>query len=183
LAYWPGLPFREVLAKLWETAQQALPEVFSFQPATSGRRRRTLKLPHYRVEKVKPLGTTQVISHYLETRGLADIAAGCLKEVYYFVQDEKGEVKQFFAAGHQNELGGWEVRNKYFKGCLGKKGLTVIPGSERRIALFEGYFDYLSWLYEHPEDSCTILVLNTLSLLEAARKVALRYPAMTAIST
>lgn len=176
LAYWPGLTFREVLSKIWEVAQQAIPASLSFQPAVAGRRRKALKLPHYQVENIKPLGGTRLITHYLEVRGVRKVAEGRLQEIYYYVDDEKGERKYFFAAGHQNELGGWEVRNKYFKGCLGKKAMTLIAGEERRLAVFEGYFDYLSWLYEHPGAKESILILNSLSLLEAAIKVATRYP-------
>lgn len=176
LAYWPGLTFSEVLQKLWDVAQQAVPAPLSFQPAS--RRRRAQKLPHYQIENIKELGNTRLIGQYLQNRGVLSVAAGRLSEVYYYVDDEKGQRKYFFAAGHQNELGGWEVRNKYFKGCLGKKALTIITGDERRVVLFEGYFDYLSWLYEHPEEKPTVIVLNSLSLLEAAMRMAMNYPAI-----
>lgn len=175
LAYWPDLTFKEVVQKIWEVAQQAVPAVaVSLQPA--GRRRRAQKLPHYQVEEVKPIINNPLIKHYLKNRGVLQLAAERLQEIYYCVEDEKHQRKHFFAAGHQNELGGWEVRNKYFKGCLGKKALTIIAGDARRVVLFEGYFDYLSWCYEHPDDRATVVILNTLSLLEAAIKVAMRYP-------
>jgi hypothetical protein len=174
LAYWPDLTFKDVLQKIWEVAQQAVPDIpFSFQPA--GRRRKALKLPHYQVEEVKQTIDNPLIKNYLENRGVLHLAKSRLQEVYYCVEDEKHQRKHFFAAGHQNELGGWEVRNKYFKGCLGKKALTMIEGDTRRVVLFEGYFDYLSWLHEHPNDEASIIVLNSLSLLEAATKVAIRY--------
>jgi hypothetical protein len=175
LAYWPGLSFREVLTKIWETAQLAVP--FSFQPAvsTSGRRRKALKLPHYQVENVKPLAS-MAICQYLDNRGLLDIAPQFLKEVHYYVEDETHKFKHFFAAGHQNELGGWEVRNKHFKGCLGRKALTLIAGIDRRLAIFEGYFDYLSWRHEQPNDHTSVLVLNSLSLLEQGLRIAMAYP-------
>lgn len=176
LAYWPDLTFKDVVQKIWEVAQQPVPTVaVSLQPA--GRRRRAQKLPHYQVEEVKSLCNNPQIRHYLENRGVLHLAKGRLQEVYYVVEDEKHQRKHFFAAGHQNELGGWEVRNKYFKGCLGKKALTIIIECDaRRVVLFEGYFDYLGWLHEHPEDKPSIIVLNSLSLLEAAMKVAMRYP-------
>jgi hypothetical protein len=175
LAYWPDLTFKDVMQKIWEVAQQAVPAIaVSFQPA--GRRRRAQKLPHYQVEEVKPSCNNPQIKHYLANRGVLHLAKGRLQEVYYCVEDEKHQRKHFFAAGHQNELGGWEVRNKYFKGCLGKKALTIIAGDPRQVVLFEGYFDYLGWLHEHPEDKPTVIILNSLSLLEAATKVAMRFP-------
>lgn len=175
LAYWPQLGFKDVLAKIWEVAQLALPDIPTAQ-RPNARRRKAQKLPHYQVQQVCELGTTESISQYLKLRGVAEIAAGHLQEVHYFVRDEKQQVKHFFAAGHRNESGGWEVRNKYFKGCLGRKGLTHYVHDTRRVALFEGYFDFLSWKHEHPDDNSSILVLNTLSLLEAALRVALAYP-------
>jgi len=171
IAFWPALTFKEVLAKIWEVAQQALPAV-SFQPAPTGRRRRA----HNQVEQVCPLGHTAAITQYLEHRVVAAAAEAYLQEIHYFLRDEKQEVRHFFAAGHQNESGGWEVRNKYFKGCLGNKGLTHYANDPRRVCLFEGYFDFLSWKHEQPEDKASVLVLNSLSLLEAALRVALQYP-------
>ena len=173
LAYWPALSFKEVLAKIWEVAQQTLPATVSFQP---GRRRRAQKLPHYQVEAVKPLGSTPAISQYLHYRGVDTVCAGLLEEVHYHVRDEKNQIKQFFAAGHRNESGGWEVRNKYFKGCLGRKGLTILANDPRKVSLFEAYFDFLSWKYDHPDAADTVIILNSVSLLPSAIKVALQYP-------
>jgi hypothetical protein len=174
VAYWPQLEFREVLAKIWEVAQQAVPECI--KPVVTGRRRRAMKLPHYQVENIKELGATRLIGQYLQNRGVLSVAPGRLSEVYYYVDDEKGQRKYFFAAGHQNELGGWEVRNKYFKGCLGQKSLTMIAGDERKLILFEGYFDYLSWLFEHYGENPSVIVLNGLAMLESAIRLAMQYP-------
>jgi hypothetical protein len=171
LAYWPALTFKEVLVKIWDAAQQTVPVMN--RPV---RRRKALKLPHYQVEAVKPLGSTEAISQYLVYRGVDTVATGLLEEVHYLVRDEKQEVKHFFAAGHRNESGGWEVRNKYFKGCLGRKGLTILANDPRKVSLFEGYFDFLSWKFDHPEASDTVIILNSVSLLGAALKVALQYP-------
>lgn len=174
LAYWPALSFKEVLVKIWDAAQQAA--AFSVQPARSARRRKALRLPHYQVEAVKPLGSTEAISQYLVHRGVDTVAAGLLEEVHYLVRDEKQEVKHFFAAGHRNESGGWEVRNKYFKGCLGRKGLTILANDPRKVSLFEGYFDFLSWKFDNPAAGDTVIILNSVTLLGSAVKVALRYP-------
>ncbi len=176
LAYWPGFSFSAVLAKLWETAQGVL---LTAPPPRPARQRRAQKLPHYQVEKVCPIGTTAAVSQYLDYRGVGSVAAELLQEVHYYVRDEKQQVKHFFAAGHRNESGGREVRNKYFKGCLGHKGLTHYADDPRKLVVFEGYFDFLSWKFEHPDAKDSILVLNTLALQEAAIKVALRYPDIT----
>lgn len=163
LAFWKTLNFQEVVLRINEIFGQAIP-----QHRVEIRPRVALKLPHYRVEDVKPIGTHPAITAYLKGRGVFNQAKGCLKEVYYFVEDEKGLKKHFFAAGWQNEHGGWEVRNRYFKGCIGQKGITFINGHAKNVAVFEGYLDYLSWKYENPGVDHSIIVLNSLTMLRAA---------------
>lgn len=171
LAFWPGVPFRQMLIKLWETADKDPAELPKMP-----RPRRIRKLPHYAVDTVKEIGHTKAINDYLLYRGIREAATGLLKEVHYHIEVADGKNKSFFAAGHQNELGGWEVRNKFFKGCLGKKALTLIQANERHLCVFEGYFDFLSWKHEHPDKDASILVLNTLTLTQAGIKVATYYP-------
>lgn len=178
LAYWPVLSFREVLQKIVEVsrADLAAPQ----DGAESYRRRRirrhVKKIPHYQVEEVKPLGNNDAITAYLQARGVWHVAIDRVQEVYYHVEDEMGFRKYFFAAGWQNESGAWEVRNKYFKGCLGVKGLTIIPGNPDRIAVFEGYLNYLSWLATNNGATETVLVLNSLSMLQAGIEYGKSYP-------
>lgn len=55
--------------------------------------------------------------------------------------------KKFFALSMRNDLKGYELRNPHFKGCIGKKYITFIRGTEDKpdgINIFEGAFDYLS---------------------------------------
>ncbi|RYG53165.1 MAG: hypothetical protein EOO01_05085 [Chitinophagaceae bacterium] len=85
--------------------------------------------------------------------------------MYYYVEDQKGLKKHFFAAGWQNENGGWEVRNKYFKGCLRHKGVSFIDAHKKNLAVFEGYINYLSWKLENPDAVESVIILNTLALL------------------
>jgi hypothetical protein len=139
------------------------------------RRRHAVKLPHYKVEEIKPLGSNPEITEYLTSLGIWHTAQNSLKEIYYYVEDEKKSRKYFFAAGWQNELGSWEVRNLYFKGCLGHRAITFIDGDHKRVAVFQGFINYLSWLTENPLASDTIIVLNTASLIFAAAKKVNEY--------
>jgi len=165
VAFWPLTAFVDVLHKIKATVQQ---EIVPNDPIKGNvsRKRMPVKIPHYEVEEVKNIGSNAAIIWYIKERGIGQIAQEKLKEVYYFVEDQKKLKKHFFAAGWQNELGGWEVRNKYFKGCLGHKAITFIPGTADRLLVFEGYLDYLSWLTEHEEANPSVMVLNSLSLLE-----------------
>lgn len=171
LRYWPGLSFPEVLEKISEIAAMAVPIARENLDGTA-RRRRAVKIPHYKIEEIKELGNNPIITAYLQKRGIYQQAKTHLKEIYYFVEDGKKQRKHFFAAGWKNEIGSWEVRNQHFKGCLGHKALTFIPGNPERLAVFEGFINYLSWLTEHPCATESILVLNTITLVFAATKKA-----------
>ncbi|NCD68278.1 toprim domain-containing protein [Mucilaginibacter agri] len=168
LAYWPALTFSEVVDKLQQLSSESVQGPRSFRP------RLPVKNRNYVIDRVCPLGGNPAISNYLLNRGIFEAARGHLSEVYYFLEIN-GARKAFFAAGWQNEAGGWEVRNKYFKGCIGSKGITVVPGDPRHVVLFEGYLNYLSWLSEYQDTSRSIIVLNTLSLLTAGIEKAKQF--------
>jgi hypothetical protein len=158
IAYWK-LPFQEALQKITQITSAEI------KPTCPGRKRSAVKIPHYQIQEIKALGNNPAITEYLQSRKIWEAAQNKLKEIYYYVDDQKGLRKFFFAAGWQNELGAWEVRNLYFKGCLGHKAISFIPGNAHRLAVFEGYLNYLSWLTENPQTTYSVLVLNSLSLL------------------
>lgn len=54
---------------------------------------------------------------------------------------------RFYALTMRNENKGYELRNEKFKGCIGKKYITFIRGSQPKpdgINIFEGAFDFAS---------------------------------------
>ena len=165
LKYWKGSSFQEVLEKIVLTCGGSVP-VLSNAPNYK-RQPVAKKEPNYEILDIKDLGSNAAILNYLEGRGVGQVAEGRLKEIYYYVEDENKKQTKFFAAGWQNEQGAWEIRNLNFKGCLGHKAISFIPNSEKRLAVFEGFFNYLSWLTENPFATDGVLVLNSLSLLQA----------------
>lgn len=82
---------------------------------------------------------------YLRGRGInIELAKRECKELRY-----EYEGKTYFVVGFSNISGGYELRNRYFKGCLAPKDITHIrQQGEQRAAcyLFEGFMDYLSFL-------------------------------------
>lgn len=172
IAYWKGLDFNQVLEKIREVSMLDVPEKRNNRP------RKAVKLPQYIVEKVKDIGTHPAITGYLKGRGVFEPAKQYLSEVYYYVEDEKGERKNYFAAGWQNENKGWEVRNKYFKGCHGSKSITFIAGHPKKASVFEGFMDFLSWRVEHPEKDDSIIILNSLSMLKVGIEKAKAFSAI-----
>ena len=91
------------------------------------------------------------------------IAQQYCKEVRYRL---KG--KQYFALGLQNKVGGWELRNKYFKGSSSPKSYTYLKTHSDRLILLEGMFDLLSLAELFPDEliNSDIIVLNSLAFLE-----------------
>ena len=83
---------------------------------------------------------------YLQERGIpAHIAKAHCKEAHYSVSG-----KPYFAVAFENVSGGCELRNRYFKGCRGRKDISYLPwsrdGPSTECAVFEGFIDYLSAL-------------------------------------
>ena len=139
-------------------------------------KKKTLDEPNYGIRQIKDLGNNPILSKYLESRGLLSVAEGRLKEIYYYIEDENKLRTNYFAAGWLNEKGSWEVRNPNFKGCLGQKAISFIPNSNERLAIFEGYFNYLSWLTDNPFATESVLVLNSLSLVQTGLEKASGFP-------
>lgn len=82
---------------------------------------------------------------YFQERGInIELAKRECKDLRYEYED-----KTYFAIGFPNMAGGYELRNRYFKGCLAPKDITHIRqqgGPRAACYLFEGFMDYLSYL-------------------------------------
>jgi hypothetical protein len=159
LAIWAHLSFGEVIQKIQDVCNISSIEKKPLRPRIS------VKVPNYIVVEIKEIGTHPAITEYLKRRQVFEQAKETLHEVYYFVQDHKGERKNFYAAGWKNEKDSWEVRNKYFKGCLGHKAISFIQGHSKRAVVFEGFINYLSWKTENAISDHSVIVLNTIALL------------------
>lgn len=88
-----------------------------------------------------------------------------VKEVYYRFNGRK-----FFGIGFLNDSGGYEMRNKYAKICLGQKDVTWIKSgcnTNNEVLIFEGFFDYLTYRnIEKVENSIPDhLILNSTAML------------------
>jgi len=86
-----------------------------------------------------------------------------LHEIHYRMKD-----KNYFGIGFKNDSGGYEIRNKYSKICLGKKDVSTIKNGSESLRVFEGFFDFLSFksvddiLEKEPADC---LILNSVSMI------------------
>jgi len=170
LRYWKGLSFPEVLEKIVAVTNTAY---LIDQPAKPKQPQQTVAEPNYHILKIQDIGLNDAITQYLQSRGIWQSAQGRLKEVYYYLEDAQKKRSNFFAAGWQNANGSWEIRSTLnFKACLGHKDISFIPGDKQSLVVFEGFIDYLSWLSENPFADESVLVLNSIALLQAGIKKA-----------
>lgn len=104
------------------------------------------------------------LKQYLASRGITKSSALLsIYEVIYSINE-----KEYFAIGFKNNSGGWELRSKYSKFCIIKKDITLIKNKSTSIKVFEGFFDYLSFLQISDEKSThqsDYLILNSAALL------------------
>jgi DNA primase len=124
------------------------------------------------IEKIQDL-ENQALIQYLLKRGIdRKTAAPYVKEIYYSL---KG--KEYFALAFPNLSGGYELRNPYFQGTIGKKDISLLVNRKRNrpeereeastaVTLFEGFMDFLSALtfYHTAEAKTPVIVLNSVSL-------------------
>lgn len=146
----------------------------SHVPSSFGRR--SVSEPMYRHLQVTEL------SSYLQERGInTELAKRVCRELRF---ENKG--KPYFAIGFPNMAGGYEVRNRYFKGCVAPKDITHIrqQGEPRSMCyLFEGFIDYLSFLTirirnnpQYPRlTTQDYIILNSVSNLAKAEDILADY--------
>ena len=114
-----------------------------------------------------------LINYHISRAISPKTANSYLKEVHYRIYD-----KNYFALGFKNDQGGWELRNKYFKGASSPKFHTyIIKTRTRSLDLFEGYFDFLSFieLNNITELRNSVLVLNSCSFVNACIPILASY--------
>ena len=108
------------------------------------------------------------LQKYLHSRRInMEIADKYLKEVRYQIGD-----KTYYALGFKNDAGGYELRNASFKGGSSPKDSTFIDNGAKDVAVFEGFFNFLSYknmYYNQQEPLRNYLVLNSTSFFEKSR--------------
>lgn len=109
------------------------------------------------IESIKKISHPALVN-YIEARGLEqeDITAFA-KEVHW-----RNKGKSYFAVGFPNESGGWVLRSSIFKGNILGGGISIqILGKPERIKVFEGWFDFLSYLKLTGATDFKAIILNS----------------------
>lgn len=113
----------------------------------------------------------QELIDYLKERGIPEnLGRRYLKEA--FVRNFRTG-KVFFSLALRNEEEGYELRNAFFKGCIGQKHITFIRGTQSpasEVHVFEGVFDFLAALAAQDKDGFPgdVIILNSTSCLPLA---------------
>lgn len=125
---------------------------------------------------VRPLQDSKLLG-YLRERGIfADTVITNCEEVRYRVHG-----KRYYAIGFRNEAGGLELRNRFFKGCIPPKDISLKRNGSDVCSVFEGFVDYLSAM-QMGIIASDWLVLNSVSNVEKTLKVLGVYRRIDAIS-
>lgn len=105
---------------------------------------------------------------YLHERKIPiDIADHFCREVRYEING-----KIYYGIGFKNDSAGYEIRNCYFKSSSSPKDITTLNNGAKEAAVFEGFFDFLSFMAIHQNQqrvSMDFVILNSVSMFEKAR--------------
>lgn len=105
---------------------------------------------------------------YLKQRRIAEsIAKKYCREISFSTNG-----KLYAAIGFKNDHGGFELRNQWYKGSIAPKAITSIGNSSKDLAVFEGFFDFLSHQTIHQNQAPSnynFMILNSTSFFEKSR--------------
>lgn len=130
-----------------------------------------------------PLNNTRLLS-YLDSRSIdTGIAREYCREIHFSLGR-----RRYYGIGFGNVQGGYEVRNPFFKGTVGRKDISLIRmgGQTDFCTVFEGFMDFLSYMtlcrhtdFEPFATTMDFLVLNSVSNIRGAMKWLAAYRTVT----
>lgn len=136
--------------------------------------------PNYQITVIKELQNENLKS-YLRDRGLSEMVFPLVKEVHFKLGD-----KNLYAVGFENLSGGWELRNRFYKGAILKKDISIIGREHhndsqsqnqnqngkggKHIGVFEGFIDALSFIEMRKKFNGDLLVMNSIALLDKTKE-------------
>lgn len=144
---------------------------FSFQPLPSSKHEpdKGAGERKIRVVSTRPITSPALVRYLGERRIPVELAQKFCQQVGYELYG-----RQYYALGFKNNSGGYELRNAYFKASSSPKDTTFIDQGAADVAVFEGFFDFLSYMvlqsYEQ-QPPVNFLILNSLSFFEKSRPV------------
>lgn len=117
-----------------------------------------------KIVAVKPIASLALTKYLHQRRIPIALADQYLKEINYELNG-----KRYYALGFKNDEGGYELRNQYIKAASTPKAPTWIKNGAENLAVFEGFFDFLSYLTMNKNQATPardFLILNSTSFFE-----------------
>jgi len=149
---------------------------FSFHPHFMAAEKKDAQSSKIIIVKEEPLASKALLT-YLQERCIPfDIANKSCREITFQLNG-----KEWFAIGFKNDKGGFELRNKNFKGSSSPKGITFINHNTTQLSVLEGFFDFLSFqtLKQNVNANDTsFLILNSLSFFSQSKDLMDKYQAV-----
>lgn len=161
------LYFNCSVAELLNRLSGNIPSPFSFHPLSIADEKKEPASGKILIVNDRSL-VSKPLLHYLQQRAVSlDIAQEFCREIDFELYNKKQT-----AIGFKNNSGGYELRNPDFKGSSSPKDMTFIDNRKEQLCVFEGFFNYLSFLTYYKEQTqplTNFLVLNSLAFFPQAR--------------
>jgi len=98
--------------------------------------------PSIIIQSIIPITHPKLVAWVQERKVDLELANRYCREVHY--QNQSG---QFFSVGFRNDKGGYELNSPPdFKSCISPKEITTIRNNSDTCLVFEGFWDFLSYL-------------------------------------
>jgi hypothetical protein len=99
-------------------------------------------VPEITIQNIIPIIHPKLIVWVQERKINLDLANRYCKEIHY-----QNQGKNYFSIGFRNDKGGYELSSPPdFKSCISPKGITTIRNNSDTCLVFEGFWDFLSYL-------------------------------------
>lgn len=146
---------------------------FDFTAVNFEEKKGSVVQKHYEIVKVTKIKHPALIQ-FLQLRKVYE-QKELVTEVVYKINNKK-----YFGIGFKNNSGGFEIRSKYSKLCLGKKDVTLIKNdlnSNNEIILFEGFFDFLTYrkINTLNDETADYLILNSTAMFFKVENTLMAY--------
>ncbi|WP_435255350.1 toprim domain-containing protein [Tenacibaculum sp. A30] len=128
--------------------------------------------PNNSIVRVAELSNLNLINYINFRKINIEFAKRFLYQVHYTFDSKR----EYYGVGFKNDCGGFEIRNNFFKGCLGKKAITTINNNSDIVSLFESWSDFLSYLtFKKLIPNENFIILNSTALILKVPELVIDY--------
>jgi hypothetical protein len=118
------------------------------------------------IQNIVPITHPKLIAWVQERKIDLDLANNYCREIHY-----QSNGRNYFSIGFRNDSGGYELSSPpNFKSCISPKDITTIRRASDTCLVFEGFWDFLSYLTLQKIDKSKhdILILNSVANVQKA---------------